>query len=208
MVDATFTYDAATDQVIDATSAYGALPSYIGLYMGSPDWDDEGFDFASTEYCAIILTLTGAPPGAPWAAGLGLYDGFDYDVSNAPGTNCNTPGYELDPALWGTQIEVDLANYYGWGVGVGDLLSTYEVDYVGTAQETTILGGYVNNTMLPAPEGQEGYVALAFEVDAAFNVVVDAAGLLNDLEAVDVYDGTELTSAYYRVYSRLIWTFQ
>jgi hypothetical protein len=207
MVDATFAYDSTTGAVVTATSPYGELPSYIGLYMGEAAWEAAGFAFDSDAYCAIILPLT-ATAQAAWPAGVGMWYGFDYNVADAPGTSCNTPGYELDPELWGTQIEVDLATYYGWGVGVGPLKEDYIEDYVGEDIETQILGAYVNNTMLPPPEGVEGYVSLAFEMNAAYEVTVDNEGLLVALEADTINLGGNIATAYYRVYSRLIWTFQ
>jgi hypothetical protein len=177
MVDATFSYDSTTGAVVEASTPYGAAPSYIGLYMGEAAWEAAGFDFGSDAYCAIILPLTATTPAA-WPAGVGMWYGFDYNVADVPGTSCNTPGYELDPALWGTQIEVDFATYYGWGVGIGPLNETYVPDYAGEEIEDQILGAYINNTMLPAPEGVQGYVARAFEMNAAYEITVYGDGYL------------------------------
>lgn len=207
-IDAEFSYDSTTRTVVNANSDYGEIPSALYLYYGTTAWEATGLDNAETaEYCVVVLPLVGATPNTTWTTTAGLWTGFDYDVAGTPGTNCNTPGYELDPASWGTQLEVDIAANYSWGIGIGALLPAYEEDYATSTVVDQILGAYINNTMLPEPEGLEGYVALGFQIDASYNILVDEEGLLTALDSSAINLGNNIATAYYRVFARLYWTF-
>jgi hypothetical protein len=208
-VDATFGWDNENGRIVSVVTDYGEIPPAIAISIGDQRWGRDDFSSESEGYCLIVLPLTDPSP-AGWALGEpSLYLGFDYRMSDPLLTDCGTEGYEYDENLWGRNLPETWASY-GWGVAIGSLRPDYYTNFATSILLPHLVGAQIQNGLIltPGNEGIVGYVAVASEIDAAYNLVVEPDGRqpLLPAEAIDVPPGG-MASALYRILPLYIFTF-
>lgn len=215
-----FAYDSATRSVRAVDFSGYPLDPDITIVLATASWD--GSLQSTSQYCAIVLplnTATNMQPATLTAAsserGAPLWYGVDYNIADSALTNCNTPGFELDPNVWGADPAYGfLSDYYGgynaYGIAVGEMtadVSSLLGMYVDPADIVFYLGGrMIIPEWLPGGPGLDDTIGTAFEVDAAFSVVDDGSGYLVPISSASVNLGTNILSAWYSMDALVYWT--
>jgi len=210
---AQFTYDSATYSLVELNyPGYGAVPGTIDIKLGTPEWLAAGLDSARDDlYCVVSLVLDDSTiPG--WVTkSETLWYGVDF-TGGTGGTNCNEPGYELDPNIWGADPFADIASYEGWGIAVGDP-SPEVVEFIDKSlkveDQPNIFGGTMMNPMLGEAYMDNGDMwSYTFVVDAAtFEPYDDGSGYYTFISAADANLGNNIATGWYQVNDLYYWTF-
>ncbi len=201
-----FTWDESTQQLVTGTSAGVAIEPGYEITLALSNWNFDRNDTAS--YCLISLPFVNATPSTVQVGDPRLLWGVDYDPADGAFTNCGTPGYDLDPAIWGPDIlDVFVTPYtsnYFMAIGapsvpVSDFFTTYAPTYT-----PTLIGGSlgVPDLLGTTPVGVlEDVYAFAFAVDANFDIDLTSSLLSS---SVDVGNGN-IASGFYTMNSLYVW---
>ena len=165
---AQFGYNGSTSSAVAVDFGDGTpYEPGIEIILATANWSFDAADQAN--YCIIILPLTNSSTAPAAIADPRLFWGAQYNTAEAPLTNCNTPGYELDPNLWGDDVVGLFAvGYYGdygdaWFAAVGT--PTTDVD--------DVLGNY--------PDIVDFYIGGAIGIPAFLPSNDTPAGQVNDV---------------------------
>lgn len=208
-----FAYDSASRTVRAVDFSGYALDPDISIILALSTWD--GSLASTSQYCAIVLPLTTATYASWVAADPRLWYGVDYNTADGALTSCNTPGFELDPNVWGADPAYGfLSDYYGgynaYGIAVGDMspdVNDLLAMYVDPADLVFFLGGrMVIPDWLPGGPDLDDVYGSAYEVDANFSVVDDGSGYLVPISSASVNLGSNILSAWYSLDALVYWT--
>ncbi|MEQ1568821.1 MAG: hypothetical protein ABMA64_24500 [Myxococcota bacterium] len=210
-LQADLAFDASTNSLVEVQLSGGALPSAVYLLWGTDTWKNAGFDQAlDSEYCFMMLPMSSSVL-ASWAtADATVWYGVDYvDGVSGVFTDCNTPGKEFDPALLGADPVSTLINDYGgWGVGIGEWGPTW-YDFYDTATTPDFFATYVGARVYSASEyvGSSDFLAFPVELDPATFEPQDDGTAYIGVPASDVYTGTGIATAWYRIFGLYYYSF-
>ncbi|MEQ1501090.1 MAG: hypothetical protein ABMB14_02620 [Myxococcota bacterium] len=202
-VDALFGYERNTG-LVTITTAYGDLDPVISISLGNDAWAATYFDLSDDNYCSVNLILTDSTPvsfGFPTQ-----WYGVAYDPAGGATSDCNTPGYELNPLDWAVDY-VDLGfAQYNYGVAVGETWPDFPAQ--APEDEPFLFGGYIETDLLQATS-YPTYIGFAFALDANLQLVENPDGSLQLLEiAAPIFDGNQIQTGLYNVSATNAWIFQ
>ena len=154
------------------------------------------------------LTLTSSTL-ASWASGdPTVYFGVDYTGGTGSAlTNCNTPGLELDPAIFGTDvIDTLVTQIGGWGAGIGDFGPQFYGYGTNPGTFADFVGARINAT--PGFIESDAFYAQPVEIDpTTFEAQLDTSGVPITISPASVDLGGNIATGWYRIFSFFIYTF-
>jgi hypothetical protein len=204
-------FDSATNSLVEVQVGGGAIPSAIYFLFGTETWRGSGFDLGlDAEYCAIILPLTSSA-FAPWAsADPTVWYGVDYTEGVAGAvTDCNTAGKEMDPAILGADPVSALVNDYGgWGAGIGEWGANW-YKYYDPTTTPDFFATYVGGRIYSAAGwvGADDFLAFPVALDPTTFEAQDDGTYFIGVPSDQVYLGTTIATAWYRIYGLWLYSF-
>lgn len=210
-----FTYDSVNMALTELQiPGYGALPGTIDIQLGSAEWAAAGFDPNRTDlYCWMAFFLDDSAIPTWVSSNDTLWYGTEF-TGGTGATNCNEPGYELDPNIWGADPLQELAAAGTWGLSVGDptpSVVTFYEDNFPAEDWPNFFGGLMMNPLVQVdgPAGENGDMwSYAFVVDeTTFEPYDDGSGYYTFVPAADANLGNNIATGWYQVNDIYIWTF-
>ncbi len=201
--------------VVAADVDGNANPSAVMITLATRDWDGTGSDLEN--YCVIALPLENAVPRDVSKVGeeldlrsaRELWFGFTWDPLADPLlTTCNTPGYELDPALWGGDAVSRLTSGVEHFVAIGQQTRTVQDFLKANAPDLDLVGGALGLPPGFMVNGREPLriddaYAFAYRMDQDENVLVEEGGLAQ-IPSAELADDP-FQPAFYSVSSLVFW---
>jgi len=211
-VEADMGFDGATNTLVTVSLSGTDIPPAIYLLFGDLAWKDAGFDGTlSNDYCFFAMPLTSSG-FASWAqANPKVFFGVDYTGGvDGVQTNCGDATHDMVAALGTNDIRDQIVNGYGgWGVGVGENGPLFD-SITSTDLSLNFIGAFIENADFLVPSdnistGQDHYYSLPVKIDpTTFEAQDDGTNFLL-VPPNQVFDGTSLHTAWYRIFDFYSW---
>jgi hypothetical protein len=189
-----FAYDPTTATARSVTLQGSVLAPQLELVVGSAGYFQ---GTAPAESCVLVFRSPTTWPSAAWAPNVGALFVYESDPAAQMTTNCTG----LVPPGRISALSTYVLTQSSWAGGVHPLPFDPAVAAAVAPLAGIVVPGGVTDPMNPGQYGPTSGYTYGYQVDAAFDMLFDAAGLLIPMTEAELLVGNQLQRGLYVVSS-------